>query len=147
MKFRTLIQISALAFLTTAWAGAHAQSADKWHKECSSCHIAYPAKALPAASWKKIMSELDQHFGVDASLSPQDNQEIASYLEKNAGKRLPSGEQPTRITQSHWFKSRHEEISAAVWKRPAVKSAANCGACHKGADAGDFDEDHVHIPK
>jgi mono/diheme cytochrome c family protein len=147
MKIKQLIQASALALLAATALGAQAQPAAKWHTECSSCHIAYPPGGLPAASWKKVMAGLDKHFGADASLSAQDTQEIATYLEKNASKRWNSTDAPLRITDGQWFKSKHREVSAAVWLRPAIKSHSNCGACHGGASKGDFDEDNVRIPK
>ena len=39
------------------------------------------------------------------------------------------------------------EINPAVWQRASVKSAANCMACHSGADKGDFNERNIKIPK
>ena len=39
------------------------------------------------------------------------------------------------------------EIGAEVWRRPGVKSPANCLACHGGAERGDFEDDRVRIPK
>lgn len=124
---------------------AHADA--KWQAECSSCHVAYPPGLLPAASWKKIMSALDKHFGTDASLSPPDTQEITLFLEKNASNRWSAKSAPLRITESQWFKSKHSEVGAAIWQRAAIKSHSNCSACHSGAGKGDFDEDRVHIPK
>ena len=119
----------------------------KWQAECSSCHLAYPPGLLPAASWKKVMSGLNQHFGTDASLSSQDTQEITAFLEKNASNRWSANSAPLRITDSQWFKSKHREMGAAIWQRVAIKSPGNCSACHSGAGKGDFDEDRVHIPK
>ena len=124
-----------------------AQVNAKWQAECSSCHIAYPPGLLPAASWKKLMSGLNQHFGTDASLSPQDTQEIGAFLEKSASNRWSANSAPLRITDSQWFKSKHREMGAAIWQRAAIKSHSNCNVCHSGADKGDFDEDRVHIPK
>lgn len=41
-------------------------------QECASCDIAFPPSMLPAASWKRMMGELENHFGDDASLdTPQ----------------------------------------------------------------------------
>lgn len=54
---------------------------------------------------------------------------------------------PLRITETRWFMKEHDEISAAVWKRESVGSPANCGACHKGAEQGQFDEHQVRVPK
>lgn len=148
MKSNQLIQAGLLAALVLGVSGANATTAStKWHTECSSCHIAYPAAGLPAASWKKVMSSLDKHFGTDASLAPQDTQEIAGFLEKNASKRWGSNDAPLRLTDSPWWKSRHREVRAEVWTRASVKSHGNCGVCHSGADKGNFDEDSVRIPK
>jgi hypothetical protein len=121
----------------------------KWQQECASCHLAFPPGLLPGASWRKVMSGLDKHFGVDASLSPQEAAEITDFLVKNASNRWSANTAPARITDSAWFKSKHNEreIAPAVWKRAAVKSPANCLACHSGADKGNFDENSIKIPK
>jgi hypothetical protein len=148
MKSKYLIQAGALALLALGSIGASAADVKtKWHTECSGCHVAYPAGGLPAASWKKVMAGLDKHFGVDASLPAQDTQEIATFLEQNASKRWIGNDAPLRLTESKWFSSKHREVGAAVWKRDSIKSHSNCGACHQGADKGDFNEDNVRIPK
>jgi nitrate/TMAO reductase-like tetraheme cytochrome c subunit len=145
---KQLIQASILTLLTFGALSAGAADASaKWRTECSSCHIAYPPAGLPAASWQKVMSGLDKHFGADASLSAPDTQEITKFLEQNASKRWKGSDTPLRITDSQWFKSKHHEVGAGVWKRASIKSPSNCGVCHQGADKGDFDEDHVRIPK
>ena len=121
----------------------------KWAAECSACHVAYPARYLPAESWRAIMSGLDKHFGSNASLDDATAREITAYLEKNASTRkyAVSGKPVLRITETRWFKSEHREVAARHWKNPKVKSSANCGACHTTADKGDFSEDNVKIPK
>ena len=126
-----------------------AQVNAKWQQECSGCHMAFPPGLLPAASWKKMMSGLDKHFGTDASLTPAETNEITNFLVKNESNRWSANTAPLRITESAWFKSKHNdrEVSPAVWKRASVKSPANCMACHAGADKGNFDEHSVRIPK
>jgi cytochrome c553 len=126
-----------------------AQSNAKWVAECSGCHMAYPPGLLPAASWKKVMVGLDKHFGTDASLSAADAKEITDYLVKYESNRWTSNAAPLRITDAEWFKAKHAsgEINASVWKRPSVKSPANCSACHSGAEKGDFDEHSIRIPQ
>jgi hypothetical protein len=118
----------------------------KWSAECSACHVAYPARYLPAESWRAIMSGLDKHFGSNASLDPSTTQEITAYLEKNASRGKVSGKPVLRITETRWFRSEHREVAARHWKSPKVKSPSNCGACHTTADKGDFSERHVRIP-
>ena len=39
-------------------------------KECGECHMVFPPQTLPKASWEKIMSTLDKHFGENASMDP-----------------------------------------------------------------------------
>jgi hypothetical protein len=121
----------------------------KWATECSACHVAYPARYLPAESWRAIMSGLSKHFGSDASLDAPAVKEITIYLEKNASRsrRKVSGKPVLRITETHWWKSEHRRVAAWHWKSPKVKSPSNCGACHTTADKGDFSERHVRIPK
>ena len=120
-----------------------------WQKECGGCHMAFPPGLLPAESWRKTMTGLNQHFGTDASLTPAETTEITAFLVKHASNRWRASSSPLRITESAWFKSKHDsrEIPAAVWKRASVKSPSNCLACHSGADQGDFEEDRVRIPK
>jgi hypothetical protein len=121
----------------------------KYRAECASCHIAYPPGMLPAASWERLMRTLPQHFGTDASLDAAGVQEISRWLVANAGTGRRALEQPPqdRITRSAWFLRQHDEVPAAAWKLPPVKSPANCAACHAGAEQGDFDEHRVRIPR
>lgn len=126
-----------------------AQANATWQKECGGCHMAFPPGLLPAESWRKTMTGLNQHFGTDASLTPAETAEITAFLVKHASNRWRASTTPLRITESAWFKSKHDsrEVPAAVWKRPSVKSPSNCLACHSGADQGDFEESRVRIPK
>jgi nitrate/TMAO reductase-like tetraheme cytochrome c subunit len=52
-----------------------------------------------------------------------------------------------RISDSSWFRKEHREVDTATWKSPAVKSAANCGACHRQAEQGDFSERNLVVPR
>jgi hypothetical protein len=119
----------------------------KWKAECGSCHIAYPPALLPAASWRRIMGGMEQHFGSDASLDAAGAAEIGAFLERNAGRARRGDAESLRITEGRWFRHEHDEVRASAWKSARVQSAANCGACHAGAERGDFDEDAVRIPR
>jgi hypothetical protein len=97
------------------------------------------------------MSKLDKHYGTDASLDAGSTREISQWLQANAGTYRRVSEEPPqdRITQSAWFLRKHREgeVPAGVWKRPAVGSPANCGACHTNAAQGNFSEREVRIPR
>ena len=118
-------------------------------QECASCHTAYPPSMLPAASWRRVMSSLDRHYGSDASIEPAAAQQIGQWLNAHAGTYKRVAEEPPqdRITRSAWFGRKHRKVEPAVWQLPSVKSAASCSACHTGADRGDYDDAGLRMPE
>jgi len=114
-------------------------------EECSACHMAFPAGFLPAASWKKIMSTLPDHFGEDASLGADAVAEIQGYLVSHASKRtrgIDLSNPPMRITQLSWFKHEHgSRLRARAEASANIGTMSNCTACHGGAANGRFDDD------
>lgn len=116
--------------------------------ECAACHTAYAPGLLPARSWQRVMSGLDQHYGTDASLDEATVRQLSTWLVTNAGtyKRVKEEPPQDRLTRSAWFERKHDDIPPSVWKHAAIKSPANCGACHSGADRGDFDDDNIRLP-
>ncbi|MDQ7747072.1 diheme cytochrome c [Hydrogenophaga pseudoflava] len=116
--------------------------------ECAACHIAYAPGLLPARSWQRIMSGLDHHYGTDASLDEATVRQLSTWLVANARTYKRVNEEPPqdRLTRSAWFERKHDDIPPSVWEHAAIRSAANCGACHTGADRGDFDDDHIRLP-
>ncbi len=149
----------ALLLAAAALAAAPAAQADglrlqprnqlaAYTQECAACHLAYPPGLLPAASWSRLMGTLDRHHGTDASLDAATVQQISTWLSANAGTGHRVAEPPPehRITRAAWFVRKHRKIDPQVWTHAAVKSAANCVACHTRADRGDYDEDRVSAP-
>jgi|SRR5579859_7128585 len=121
----------------------------KYQKECAACHVAYAPGMLPADSWQRVVNNLPHHYGTDASLDPATVTELSAWLTANAGTWKRARETPpeARITLSAWFIHEHDEVPAATWKRPAVKSASNCAACHTRADQGEYRERDIRIPR
>jgi mono/diheme cytochrome c family protein len=121
----------------------------RYKQECAACHVAFPPGMLPPDSWRRLLNNLPRHYGTDASLDAATVNELATWLSANAGtyKRVRDAPPEDRITKSAWFIRKHDELPAGVWTRPAVKSAANCTACHTQADQGSFNEHTVHIPR
>lgn len=103
--------------------------------ECAACHTAYSPG-------------LDKHYGTDASLDEATVRQLSTWLQANAGTYKRVNEEPPqdRLTRSAWFARKHDDIPPSVWKHAAIKSPANCGACHTGADRGDFDDDNIRLP-
>jgi hypothetical protein len=134
--------------------GEHGRSArvpalPQYQAECSACHVAFPASGLPAASWARLMQNLPQHFGTDASLDPATTRQISQWLQANAapGRRAQDTPPEDRITRSAWFVREHHEISSATWQRASIGKPSNCAACHTGAPQGRFSEHDVRIPR
>lgn len=131
-----------------------------WEAECASCHTLYHPGLLPERSWIKMMTQLDDHFGEDAALDEATRKDITDFLsahsaDKRESRRaekfnrsIPEHETPLRITETRYFKHKHREIEADVWKRKKISSAANCVSCHgQNAEKGIFEEELVKIPK
>jgi nitrate/TMAO reductase-like tetraheme cytochrome c subunit len=157
---RATISLAAAILLAASLGGTLANAAgskdlqpptisEKYRTECASCHLAYPPALLPVTSWRRLLSHLDNHYGVDASLEPAEVLEISKWLEPLAGTYKKVREEPAedRITKAAWFVREHRKIDAEVWLRPSVKSAANCAACHTTADDGNYNDKFVRIPK
>jgi mono/diheme cytochrome c family protein len=117
-------------------------------QECGACHAPYPARGLGGAAWQRIVDGLPRHFGTDASLDAATTARIAAYLAANASARRADEIPPElRMTRAAWFVREHREVDARTWSRPAVGSAAHCGACHLNASRGTFDEHDLRIPR
>jgi hypothetical protein len=131
----------------------------KWKAECSSCHMLYHPGLLPERSWKKMMSSLDNHFGENASLDALTRDDITKFLALNSADKqdnrrssrinqsIPANSAPLRISETNYFLSKHDELSASTFKRKSIGSASNCIACHQGAEKGNFSESQIRIPR
>jgi hypothetical protein len=90
---------------------------EAWQRECGDCHIAYPARLLPAADWRRIVATLDRHFGVDASLDAATTASISNWLEANAGRARREGTGEAR-------EGERDERRSAATVPPAERPAA-----------------------
>ena len=119
--------------------------------ECGACHLAFPPALLDAKGWRRVMTQLDNHYGDNAGLDDKTRQAIETFLVQNAGgdkvggAPLAKGE-PPRLTATPWFKRKHHEVPAKVWQDHKVKSPANCVACHTRASAGSYREREIVMP-
>ena len=119
---------------------------------CGSCHIAFQPSMLPAASWRVMMSNLDNHFKEKVEIKPIYVERITNYLETNAGDSQISGKAGRvalqgldantnlqRITNAPYFKQEHRFLENRILEE-WIGSVANCTACHVGAWVGDYQE-------
>lgn len=129
-----------------------------YEKECGSCHFAYPAGLLPSSSWNKMMSNLDKHFGDDATVDEKTFQTLSSYLNENSAEKSMqykrsrkivenlNGTIPDSISKMPYMKKKHEDIKEYLITQKEVKGMFNCTACHQNAKKGIFSDDDVNIP-
>jgi hypothetical protein len=103
---------------------------DKWKKECSSCHVAFPPQMLSSENWQELMGKLNNHFNSNAALEARDNRQISEFLQRFGGSGPKYTSASLRISETPWFKREHRIISEGEWKLPEVKTRSNCTACH-----------------
>lgn len=142
-----------------AVAGAQGTPAATYQESCGGCHFAYQPFLLPSGSWEKMLSRLPGHFGgQDVDLDPGTVKVIQAYLKANAAEHSSTKvarkimdrlgrSLPERITDVPYLQHKHRKLDPAVFKRQSVGSLANCIACHKTADQGNFNEHNVSIPR
>ncbi|KHF24977.1 diheme cytochrome c [Solemya velum gill symbiont] len=130
-----------------------------YQEECGSCHMAYPPGLLPSASWRKMMGNLEDHFGDNAQLDDDVSQQLTEFLVANSasnsndrrsrafeyGSDYPDTMIPLRITDLPYFRHEHNEIPRWVLKRAGIGSLSECSACHQNAEKGWFNEHDIYI--
>ncbi len=163
----------AWPFMLTAAADDHSHDKKRKHAKrglaapqnqlykdsCGGCHLAYPPALLPSGSWRRIIQGQASHYGEDLGLEQAVQSALTRFLGANAADRSSAklarkimkslgALTPLRITEVPYITHKHEEddIPRGAFKRKSIGSLANCGACHPGAAAGDFDDDAVRIP-
>jgi len=128
-------------------------------KECGSCHFPYQPGLLPSNSWNKMMANLDKHFGVDATLAPEDFATLSKYLNDNSAEKnmqykrsnrivssLLPGQVADSISTTPYMINKHKEIRKDLITQPEVKGLFNCIACHTTAEKGIYGERDIKIP-
>lgn len=127
-----------------------------YQQECGDCHPAYHPSLRPEQDWQNIMEGLSNHYGEDASLSPDTHAEISAFLaQHNAasfdteiahkiGRRTTSS---FRMTDTRYWQKKHDELTTGDFSHPDVGSKVNCNGCHQDADSGRFDDAKIKLPK
>jgi len=129
-------------------------------EECASCHILYAPHLLPKRSWKKLMANLAEHFGDDASLDEADRRSIEAYLLANSAETstkeaahyiMRSLQEKKKdiiaISESPYWRDKHASLDKALFRSQKVKSKANCKACHRQFENGIIEDRLISLPK
>ena len=159
--------VFAIAFgsLAAAYSALAATPDGRWRRvdyitayesNCGDCHHAHHPSLRTSGMWKRMIRDLEDHFGEDATLDDKAKTEILAFLRANdattfdteAANRIGRAPSPDgRISSTAFWKKRHEAIAADVFRRDAVGSKANCDACHADARTGRFDDVAIRIPE
>ena len=120
-------------------------------KECGACHFPYQPGLLPERSWRAVLASLNRHFGETADLKPGDLQAVTDYLLAGAADHadnqrsrevmssLKPADTPTRVTSVLYTGGIHGGfLDPKFLGKPAVKTLADCAACHPRAADGRF---------
>lgn len=131
------------------------QVPEAYSSECGDCHHAYHSSLRSKEAWSAMVMNLSDHFGEDASLDEETAKIINSYLKENSAETFDTevaqrvgrtNSISLRMTDTPYWKQRHQDIKGAVFRLSAVKSKVNCVACHKDAASGQFDDIKIHLP-
>ena len=130
-------------------------------EECGACHLAYHPGLLPSRSWIRIMNpnQMLDHFGEDASIDETTIYDsLTNYLTTHSAdesghrrsrkilRSIGANDIPIRISDTRYIRRKHSDIPEDLITQKEVGSLANCGACHRSADRGSFDDDNVRVP-
>ncbi len=130
-----------------------------WRSECESCHVNYHPSLLPQRSWRALLAQQDSHFGSDLGLDDATLASLQAYAVANAaelqqteaaykiGRSVPQESTPLRISETPYWVRKHKSVEATVWKLPWIKGASNCGACHRDAATGRYDDSAILVPR
>jgi len=128
-----------------------------FYKECGDCHDVYPPFLLPEKSWKRIIDDLDNHFGekiTDANISKSNQASIREFLYANSAEHSTRevsvkvmnslGERrPKAITKTPYWRETHKNIPRSAYKNKKIKDKSNCKACHNDFEFGNLDDMNI----
>ena len=126
-----------------------------YKSECGDCHHPHHPSLRSAAEWQTIMAGLEDHYGEDASLDEETSLMIKNFLTENDARSFDTevsnkiGRIETvshQITETPYWKKRHHDVPASLFKQASVGSKANCNGCHKDAESGGYADENIHLP-
>jgi hypothetical protein len=109
-------------------------------KACGECHLTFHPSVLPAASWRKVLATLADHYGENATIDAAIRDKVTAYFIANADGEGDAADPPMRFTESGWFLKEHSEgdIEGMI-RANNVRTWTDCIACHRNAEAGIWD--------
>lgn len=163
---RTMFLTFALIALTVDAYGAENSTVDNsqypltvqdeiTRTECGDCHMVFPPNRLTMNGWKKIVADLGNHFGENATIDATKAKHIEQYLIANAfdakdsvptKMRLEQWKKkgivdPIRITETPSWQRHHKTNKYRLMSKDVgYERGSNCIKCHKDAERGMYEE-------
>ncbi|MGY6529768.1 MAG: diheme cytochrome c family protein [Cyanobacterium sp.] len=103
-------------------------------ENCSTCHIAIPPEVLPSDTWKTILENPLNHYGVRLEGVIRFNQVLMwQYLSTHSRPISVNETEPRFIAQSRYFFALHPGVEV-----PSPVTHTSCVECHSRASDFDF---------
>lgn len=134
-------QLDNLAQETTAVTGTVDNVPERYQlgqelylKNCGSCHIALPPQVMPSETWRRLLLDLDQHYGkkLDSIFSPSLLM-MWNYLRDFSRPLKEEEATPYRVRESRYFQALHPQVDF-----PEPARLNTCVTCHLGASKYDY---------
>jgi hypothetical protein len=152
MKTAQCVLLSAALLLPAAASADRlpvpADAPPSFRAECGGCHLPFAPALLSAPDWRRVMAQLDRHYGDNAGLDEETRRQIEAFLLRHAGgSRVAGAGDPPRLTRTDWFRREHRKVPESIWRDARVMSASNCAACHSRAGEGSYRGRELALPE
>lgn len=108
--------------------GRFALGKDLYLENCATCHIGIPPEVMPSETWRRLLTEPEQHYGVQLKPLLGPSQLIVWDYLRTFSRPLQDKEAvPYRVSESRYFKALHPRVKFA---QPAKINS--CVTCHPG---------------
>ncbi|AXX91030.1 diheme cytochrome c [Arcobacter suis] len=100
------------------------------------------------------MSDLENHFGDDASLDVETNKNILAFLLKNSAEtstmeasfkflQSTKNQDIIALSKTTFWEKTHKDIPKEIFDNEKIKSKANCKACHSDIEKGLIEDENI----
>lgn len=97
-------------------------------ENCATCHIGIPPEVLPSETWRRLLMEPEQHYGVKLEPLVGPSQLVMWDYLRTFSRPLQDKEAvPFRVAESRFFKALHPRV-----KFPQPAKIGSCVTCHPG---------------
>lgn len=97
-------------------------------ENCATCHIGIAPEVLPSETWRRLLMEPEQHYGVKLEPLVGPSQLVMWDYLRTFSRPLQDKEAvPYRVAESRFFKALHPRV-----KFPQPAKIGSCVTCHPG---------------